>query len=635
MKYAFNDFVFDSEQLVLYKNNEVVACRHNEAKLLALLLSDPNRIFSKDEILEQVWAGKVVSEQAVFQNISLLRILCGEESIKTFSKKGYQWQLAVTPYVEPVETPVITTASTTPGQTAKTEIRTEKPARWRAQQWLFVTLILTIVVLGSFLYWRPVAIDTALPRIALLPILVEPGNHDNPTLDAQLVQPIWRDLNQTKTFSPVVVSDLQNYADFFHAPQKYFRQLAQQTDTDVVMVSAVGSHENKLSIRYALKSEKGFWEANHQADTVAVLLEKMNAHIALVLESNILDVSFLDSTLVNAQLKLLRQQAPDDLVVLAQLATNELQNGNANNAILLAGELSEKAQLQGDKTTEAEGYLIAADARITQSLYTDADAALQKARELYETEQNYRALNRVQQSYAALAFAKQDYAQFKSSLIAAMQFAQQAQDPLLEVGNSAYLSVMANKFDEKLDRQTYLDRAELLLDQTGQSKEHYGSIYFYAGMYAETEALAEKNYRKVLAVLPADQNWWERERAQEHLTEILMEQSRWQEALDLFSTTEPLKASEELMVTKIYAAQKAWGQAETHGVNTFKVANLTGQASLALDVALVLVDIHQATQQPEKAHTYKQFIVKEAENVPHWIKFNQRDLAKLGIAMEQ
>lgn len=627
MKYAFNDLVFDSEQLVLYKNNEALACRHNEAKLLALLLSDPNRIFSKDEILEQVWAGKVVSEQAVFQNISLLRILCGENAIKTFSKKGYQWQLALTPCVD-----AVATSTSTPSTI--TETRSATPAGPRRQHWLFVAIALTVLSLGSLLYWRLALTDTPVVRIALLPLLVEPANKENQTLDAELVQPVWRDLTQTDAFTPVVVSDLQDYEDFFYTPQKYFSRLAQQTDSAVVMGAVVGAPGNTASIRYTLKSEKGFWAANHQAATVPLLLEKMNAHVALVLQSNILDVNFSDLTLINAQLKLLRQQAPDDLVVLAQLAMNEFHNGNANNSILLAGELSEKAQLQGDKTVEAEGYLITANAYITQSLYTDAEAALQKASALYEAVQNYQALNNVQQTYAALAFAKQDYPLFKKALLAAMQFAQQAQDPLLEVRNNAYLSVVANKFDEKLDRQTYLDRAELILDQTHQSKEHYGLIYFYAGMYAATDTLAEKSYRKVLAVLPADQYWWERERAQVHLTEILMRQSRWQDALDLFSTSEPLKAPEELMVTKIYAAQEAWSEAETHGVNTFKMANLSGQNSLGLDTALVLVNIYQATKRPEKEQIYKQFILKEAANVPYWIKFNQPALEKLAIVME-
>lgn len=113
-----------------------------------------------------------------------------------------------------------------------------------------------------------------------------------------------------------------------------------------------------------------------------------------------------------------------------------------------------------------------------------------------------------------------------------------------------------------------------------------------------------------------------------------MSQARWQEALDLFSTAEPLKASEELMVTKIYAGQEAWDQAEVHGINTFKMANLTGQTFLGLDIALVLVEIYQATKQPEKEQIYKQFIVKEAVNVPYWIKFNQSGLDKLAIVME-
>jgi len=89
-----------------------------------------------------------------------------------------------------------------------------------------------------------------------------------------------------------------------------------------------------------------------------------------------------------------------------------------------------------------------------------------------------------------------------------------------------------------------------------------------------------------------------------------------------------------LMVTKIYAAQEAWGEAEAHGVNTFKMANLSGQNSLGLDTALVLVNIYQATKRPEKEQIYKQFILKEAANVPYWIKFNQPALQKLAIVME-
>lgn len=623
MKYAFNDFVFNSELLTLYKHNEVVACRHNEAKLLALFLSEPQRVFSKDDILEQVWAGKVVSEQAVFQNISVLRALFGDDAIKTFSKKGYQWQLEVKPYVEPA---LVSTAT----QSAATE-----NSRFRKSFWVFIALALIVLSVSGFLYWRAIQADSQLARVALLPLLVERKDQDNKNLNAELVEPVWQAINKTKIFHPVVVSDLKDYDDFFNTPQKYFTQLTQQTHSGIVMVAKVGMRKGKVCINYVLKSEKGVWGAGHEADTVPLLMAKLNAHLALVLQSKILEVDFLDSALRNAKLKVLHQQAPDDLMVWAQLAYSEMQNGNVSNAILLADEMAKRAQQQGEKIREAWSYVVVADAYIAQGLYDNAEPRLQKALAIFQEEQDYSSLANIQRSYASLAFAKHDYALFRQSLVTAMEFAQQVHDPLMEVGFSNYLSVVANKFGEKLDRQTYLDHSEAILDQTHQAKEHYGSVYFYAGMYSETEALAEKNYRKVLTVLPTDQEWWERERAQVHLTELLIKQARWSEALELYPKDKPLKSPEELMISKIYSAQQQWDQAEVHGLNAFKVANLSGQTSPALDAALALLNIYHQAGGSEKAQIYQQFLRRNAKDVPYWIQFNKVELDKLGLQLEE
>jgi len=623
MKYAFIDFVFDSELLTLYKHNEVVACRPNEAKLLALFLSEPQRVFSKDDILEQVWSGKVVSEQAIFQNISLLRALFGEDAIKTFSKKGYQWQLEVAPYVEPEFVSTTTQSATT------------ADSRFRRSFWIFVALASIVVSVGGFLYWHAIQADSQLIRVALLPLLVEKNDQQSPNVNTQLVQPVWQAINQTKIFDPVVVSDLKDYDDFFYTPQKYFTQLARQTHSGVVMVARVGTHRGKVCISYLLKSEKGMWGAGHEAETIPQLMEKLNAHIALILQSNILDVDFLDSALINAKLKILHQQAPDDFTVLLQLIRSEIQTGNTSNAILLADEMAKSAHLQGDKTREGWSYVFMADAYIAQGLYANAEPRLQKALTVFQEEQDYSSLASMQYSYASLAFAKHDYPLFKQSMVAAMQFAKEAQDPLSEVSASIYLSVGANKFGEKLDRQTYLDRSEAILDQTHQSKEHYGSIYFYAGMFAETPALSEKNYRKVLAVLPADQEWWQYERAQAHLAELLIKQARWDEALELFPKNKLLTAPEELAVEKIYSAQEQWDEAEIHGLNAFKIANLSGQKNSALDAALALLNIYQQAGKSEKAPVYQEFLVREAKSVPYWIRFNKTQLEKLGLPLSE
>lgn len=74
MRYIFQNFEFDSTSLVLKKDNQALAIRHNEAKVLKLLLEHSDNVFSKEEILSHVWQDKVVSEQAVFQSISNLEL---------------------------------------------------------------------------------------------------------------------------------------------------------------------------------------------------------------------------------------------------------------------------------------------------------------------------------------------------------------------------------------------------------------------------------------------------------------------------------------------------------------------------------------------------------------------------------
>ena len=90
MEYYFQDYVFKSDQLTLLKQGELIKLRVNEAKLLALLLSNPDFVFSKEDIFSEVWSGKVVTEQAIFQNISRLRNIFDNHAIINHPKKGYQ-----------------------------------------------------------------------------------------------------------------------------------------------------------------------------------------------------------------------------------------------------------------------------------------------------------------------------------------------------------------------------------------------------------------------------------------------------------------------------------------------------------------------------------------------------------------
>jgi DNA-binding winged helix-turn-helix (wHTH) protein/tetratricopeptide (TPR) repeat protein len=95
MHFYFDEFRYDIEKQVLYQVNELIPLKKNQAALLEFLLSDPDSIHSKDDILNAVWKNQVVSEQVVFQTISQLRSIIGHDSIKTFARKGYKWTISV------------------------------------------------------------------------------------------------------------------------------------------------------------------------------------------------------------------------------------------------------------------------------------------------------------------------------------------------------------------------------------------------------------------------------------------------------------------------------------------------------------------------------------------------------------
>jgi len=146
MRYEIEELKFDSVSLVLMKEGEAIAIRHNEAKVLALLLENADKVLSKEDILSQVWQDKVVSEQAIFQNISSLRSLFGRNAIKTFPKRGYQWQFKVN---EVSDVP----SSANIVREAQLEKSTLSVKARQAAYWPYILLVSIFAMIISFIYW--------------------------------------------------------------------------------------------------------------------------------------------------------------------------------------------------------------------------------------------------------------------------------------------------------------------------------------------------------------------------------------------------------------------------------------------------------------------------------------------------
>jgi len=83
----------DREKYLVYKEGEEMSFPKKEFELLALLISKPGKVFTRDVILERVWGGEVVvGDRTIDVHIRKLREKLGDHYIKTIKGVGYKFQ---------------------------------------------------------------------------------------------------------------------------------------------------------------------------------------------------------------------------------------------------------------------------------------------------------------------------------------------------------------------------------------------------------------------------------------------------------------------------------------------------------------------------------------------------------------
>jgi TolB-like protein/Tfp pilus assembly protein PilF len=96
MIYRFGPFELDTAKVELRSGGKVCSIEPQVFALLALLVDNRERLVSKDEIIEKVWDGRVVSEAAVASRIKSARKVLGDDGksqqfIKTIHRQGFRF----------------------------------------------------------------------------------------------------------------------------------------------------------------------------------------------------------------------------------------------------------------------------------------------------------------------------------------------------------------------------------------------------------------------------------------------------------------------------------------------------------------------------------------------------------------
>ena len=96
MIYVFDDFELDADKVELRTAGEGVAVEPQVFALILLLVENRERLVSKDEIIEKVWDGRIVSDSAVASRIKSARQALGDDGktqkyIRTMHGQGFRF----------------------------------------------------------------------------------------------------------------------------------------------------------------------------------------------------------------------------------------------------------------------------------------------------------------------------------------------------------------------------------------------------------------------------------------------------------------------------------------------------------------------------------------------------------------
>jgi TolB-like protein len=96
VQYLFEDYALDPDRRELTRHAEAVAIGPKVFDLLLYLIQNRGHVVSKDDLLEAIWSGRIVSESTLTSHINAMRKAVGDNGeeqrlIRTVARKGFRF----------------------------------------------------------------------------------------------------------------------------------------------------------------------------------------------------------------------------------------------------------------------------------------------------------------------------------------------------------------------------------------------------------------------------------------------------------------------------------------------------------------------------------------------------------------
>jgi len=96
LRYLFEEYAFDTDRRELYRGADLVSVAPQVFDLLDYLIRNRERVVSKDDLINAIWNGRIVSDGALTTRLNVARSAIGDSGdeqrlIKTLPRKGFRF----------------------------------------------------------------------------------------------------------------------------------------------------------------------------------------------------------------------------------------------------------------------------------------------------------------------------------------------------------------------------------------------------------------------------------------------------------------------------------------------------------------------------------------------------------------
>jgi DNA-binding winged helix-turn-helix (wHTH) protein len=626
MDYYFQDYVFKSEQLILLKQGQLVKLRVNEAKLLALLLSDPEVVFSKEDIFSNVWAGKVVTEQAIFQNISRLRNIFENQAIINHPKKGYQWNITLIPSQQVCEVPA-------DGLITNQTTENAKPS-----QKYMVMLFSLFLIIGFYFFYSANSQSSHTEqkspslKLALMPMQLQTTD-SKPELikTSSAYEKIKIQSTDNDVFLINQVTESLSYrqlqANIFYL---LWDKIAEH-QADALLLLDFSSKYGKHALNFSVQAKGFSWYGELLGYNLDDLITQLRQQLFYLHAGQLIQQSDITSKSINAKLTLLHQQYPEDVIILNLLINNQIKTGYLNEALLLITRLNSLAEQQNNLSYLGKALLLKTSVYLQRNYVIKARETLKSASELFNGNGSIEDKMTLLSFSTRLAFRERDYQQIKIASLDMIQLAKSIGDYGRQFNTMLNLTVKAQKFEQLEDKKNYFQQAKQIYQReffVPQAEVELVFSDFVIARSNKNEARQISMLQKVLAITKKYQGVhpFYKNEAQDILANIFSNKKQFDDALTLFNFEQKLTDKENYLLAKIYLSWEKPTKAIGYAKQAYNDAIWAGEISVSLDSALLLLEL--SNSEPGEKLIHQDLYVKYIRDhyLPFWLTMNKTRL---------